>query len=238
MPSVLIKYRNSRLIARLDKLLGSPLRTFYDSRALVQLQGLIKDYSPYSASSLRPSGLCVISNDILLNNRKTILEFGSGISTIIIASCIKQTGGNLITIEHDEAWLNIIRNKLRKAGLLKYVNTINAPLEDCFDGDNKIAWYKKSVVDLAILNNTFDLILVDGPPAYKKEWEKRRNFALKSFVNNLSSKAAIYLDDVDRRSERKIFISWCNTLTAKGTIDLLKGDIGAIHLGDRYNPFL
>src|SRR5690606_36365313 len=47
-------------------------------------------YLPFSGSSLRPFCLNHILNDIVINNRKHIIEFGSGISTILIGRLIKK----------------------------------------------------------------------------------------------------------------------------------------------------
>lgn len=44
-----------------------------------------KTYLPHSKSSLNYSSINSLLNDVVINNRKNIIEFGGGLSTIYLA---------------------------------------------------------------------------------------------------------------------------------------------------------
>lgn len=79
-----------------------------DIYALNLLRPLITGYpyTPFTGASFRPFWLAYIIIDIVLNSRNNIIEFGYGVSTIIIGRLIKKNNlkANLISIEHDANW--------------------------------------------------------------------------------------------------------------------------------------
>ena len=58
-------------------------------------------------------------NDIVTNDRKSIVEFGSGMSTIMIGRLIKNNGldSRLVTVEHDKGWVDVLAGILRKESI-------------------------------------------------------------------------------------------------------------------------
>jgi hypothetical protein len=50
--------------------------------ALAMLPGA---YLPWSAGTMRPAVFVTVCNDIVLNDRRRIVELGSGISTVLLA---------------------------------------------------------------------------------------------------------------------------------------------------------
>jgi len=80
-----------------------------DILAMQYLAPLSKTYLPWTIASMRPSGLVKVLNDIVVNRRYCIVECGGGVSTYYIASLIKERGGHLYTIEHDKAWVSILK---------------------------------------------------------------------------------------------------------------------------------
>src|SRR5690606_38250097 len=62
-------------------------RRLEDVHALIVLQPLLVGHPvlPLTGSALRPHCLTHLINDILINRRRRILEFGTGLSTILLA---------------------------------------------------------------------------------------------------------------------------------------------------------
>ena len=97
------------LIKYIDRFRTALLR---DVLAMQALAPLTEGYIPWNAASMRPSSVMVILNEIMFNHRQSILECGSGISTIYIAALLRNTGGHLFTVENDPGWINTIRGIL------------------------------------------------------------------------------------------------------------------------------
>ncbi|MDN5214505.1 class I SAM-dependent methyltransferase [Fulvivirgaceae bacterium BMA12] len=193
--------------------LSSKINNVY---SLGLLQNLLVDFPfvPYTKFGLNPTGLLFIINDILINNRKYIIEFGAGVSTIVIARLIKKNSLNtrLISVEHDEGWLEMIANTLQKEKLSQNVKPIYAPLSECDLSINGMKWYNTKTLDNYIADQKFDAIIVDGPPSYSKEIMFSRYPAIPYLKDKLNTNIAIYLDDVEREGEREILKKWSEIL--------------------------
>ncbi len=101
----------------------------HDQYALEVLQPLLNNdpYLPFSEFSLRPSHLVRVFNELVLNDRRLVIEFGSGISTILLGRLIKKNNLNtkVVAIDHDVNWVNKVNNLLRKEGTSTYINQGN-----------------------------------------------------------------------------------------------------------------
>lgn len=183
--------------------------------AFNQISQLFNDgtYLPFTDSSLNFNALSVILNDIVINERKTIIEFGSGISTIIIAMLIKKNhleNVNFTSVEHDINWFNAMQTILLKRNLSDYVNLINADLVDSNISINNNKWYDQEVL-LEVLKNKslkVDCLIVDGPPAYYAEVALSRYPALPFLLPFMNEKCSIFLDDTNRKGEQIILEKW------------------------------
>ncbi len=94
---------------RLRKDLDLVLWKTGNADALIQLQQLSpKDsFIPFTHWSMPPILILHILNDIIINSRKNIVEFGSGASTLYIARLIRaqKLECKLIAVESDKGWL-------------------------------------------------------------------------------------------------------------------------------------
>jgi len=60
-------------------------RFLMDMHAMQVLAPLLGGtYLPFSSASMRPAALAVVANDIVLHDRRRVLECGSGISTVVL----------------------------------------------------------------------------------------------------------------------------------------------------------
>jgi hypothetical protein len=181
-----------------------------DIYSLNLLQPLLcGSYLPFTGSSLRPFCLVHILNDIIVNRRQTILEFGAGISTIMIGRLIKRNGlpAKLVSVEHDPKWIGAMRSYIVREELEDVVEIIHAPLTACHLSTHFNLWYDTSVLDYE-LADSYDMVIIDGPPAWEENKQEARFPALPYIFDRLSGHSSVYLDDANRAGERSIIERW------------------------------
>ena len=110
---------------------------------------------PYNTWSISPQGMMVIINHILINNVKTIVEFGSGISTIFLNNLSLKNNLDLkiISVDHDATWQNTIKEKYNVSAVEFIACNLNNTLKF---KDNNYLWFdgealkhiKKETIDL------------------------------------------------------------------------------------------
>ena len=222
---------------RLEKTNSLNTTKIFDTYALNLLQPLLNGYPllPFTSRSLRPSALITILNDIVANGRTRIMEFGSGISTIMMARLIKrnQLNANVITVENNESWSNLLTELLKKEDLDQFVKIICAPLSECDLALESSKWYDRTNMTIEISNKTFDLLLVDGPSAFESGQEKSRYPALPYLFDQLYANCSIYLNNASRKGEAFVLQCWEEKFSLKFQ---LKG--GNLAYCSRGNAFL
>lgn len=174
-----------------------------DLRALDLLRPLLPAaYLPWTEASIRPAALAAICNDVVIRRRRTVVELGSGISTLVLGRLLGRLGGRLVTVEHDGQWLGIVADLVAAAGVADAVDLRHAPLVD--------GWYDRSVVGKALADATapIDLLLVDGPPAWRPGAEMSRLPAADVLAPHLAADATVVLDDIHRPGEQEIVRRW------------------------------
>lgn len=222
-----------------DFVLKDIVLEFKDMKCLHGLKDLHDSYLPWSGASIRPTALVYIFNDVMINGRKAIVECGAGISTVYIASLLKQIGETdrmLYSIDHDENWLSIIRKQLEDNDLEGFVKLIHAPLvHSDYCQDETQTWYDPEKIRSVIGNETIDLLFVDGPPANKKGFEESRYPALPFFKENLAENMTVLLDDADRKGEAKIAEKWAREFGLPFKKSILSGNVFICKEGFYYN---
>ena len=166
---------------------------------------LISDFS------MTAYGLVFLSNEIIINKRKNIIEFGSGISTIYLAlSILKHNlNGNITTIENDAVWFERVKSKLAELQLTPFVNLIYAPLMDDVELGKSNKWYNSAVIDKRLnKSKPFDMVVVDGPSAFEPDIELSRYRAIPYLYNMLAKDNAVFLDDANRNGENAVIKLW------------------------------
>jgi glycosyltransferase involved in cell wall biosynthesis len=116
--------------------------------------------------------------DYILTNIKhgsNILEFGSGLSSRELSKAY-----NVTSIEHNPEFINLYHQQYTYSELQK--KDLHYREEDCLK---------------ALSMHDYDLILIDGPPAYRRNNKKSR-LGFQKYVNYISKKSIIVFDDVHR----------------------------------------
>jgi predicted O-methyltransferase YrrM len=159
---------------------------------------------------MRSGGLVVVCNDVVLNDRRRILELGSGVSTVMLARLLAQLGGpekrRLVAVEHDARWCRWVTGQLAAEGVGADVTVVEAPLRVPAALDGGLAWYDETVVEAAL--DVIDLLVVDGPPAFEAGLGLARHRALPVLRDRLAPGATVVLDDVERAGEQEVLRRW------------------------------
>jgi 16S rRNA G966 N2-methylase RsmD len=202
---------------------------YADNLVLRQLLKEFKTYIPWTQYAIRPFAIAIVLNDIVLNSRKFYIEFGSGISTFLAAKLIQLNNLDckIVSVEHDDNWLKIVKDTLQKEGLDHLVELLHIPLKSQ-ENDviaKTINWYDKEELKSKLPSHQYDIVLVDGPPGEKK----MNRFPAIEFLNDnslLSPDLVVYLDDYNRNEEKRIVKYWEDILNIKFDSVLNKIAIG------------
>jgi predicted O-methyltransferase YrrM len=144
---------------------------------------------------------------LLSDPPRTILELGSGSSTILIARVMEAQGAPPyahIAVEHDAAFLDRSRAYARLNGVADRITFAHCPLVPI--ETLRMEWYA-DVPDL-LAGRRIDLLIVDGPPAYRAGQERARLPALEVLYPHLAAKCTVILDDANRPGEVEVFRAW------------------------------
>jgi len=206
-----------------------------DGLATQRLIPLTEAYLPWSPSALSATVVEKLLNEIIVNQRSSIVECGGGMSTIYIARLLQQRAdGHLHTIEHDGEWLTLLKDLLDERGLDEHVSLIHAPLQPTEQAWSGEQWYSVEIVRNALKSVTIDLVLVDGPPAYRPEISHSRYPAVPILSEFLMDQYTIVLDDIDREGEKEIIKEWECQLGIDFDICLLDGNFAIGTKGEAF----
>jgi hypothetical protein len=86
-----------------------------------------------------------------------VLECGSGVTTVVLATARRCFGTEVLSLEHERTWADAVRRRLRWL-LLPCDHVVHRPLERRGSHD----WY---AVDESEVPGTVALVVCDGPPA-------------------------------------------------------------------------
>lgn len=188
-----------------------------DTLSAQQLAPLLTAYPylPHTSFSLRYSSMAYLLNDIIINNRKVVVEFGAGMTTVVLARFIKQAGLKDITlfsVEQDGEWLSIVeRYLLAEAADMERVHLVHAELRECALALNGLEWYDSEKLRLLeAYRGRVDCVLVDGPKANRTSQALSRYPALPYLYSYLAPSCSVFLDDTNRAAEKSIVALWAN----------------------------
>lgn len=167
-------------------------------------------YLPHSDSAINSDAIEMILNDIIVNRRMRIVEFGSGLSTIYIAKLLSKDREKeciFYSFEHDIAWVQVVNRLLKQEKISDYVRIVHAPLSPSHEyyKDTSREFYSPEVIRSSLSNiNDIDCVIIDGPPAYMQGGGLSRLPALPALKEWLSDEFSCFLDDVNRDGEKEI----------------------------------
>jgi predicted O-methyltransferase YrrM len=162
--------------------------------------------------SLPPTRGWAASPDLLLHLAQhaqktqptTIVECGSGVSTLVLSRCLSKAGrGHVLSLEHNPGFAQQTRDNLARAGLDDWATVVDAELVPYELGGQQYLWYSTKGLPS---NLSIDLLLIDGPPSITGK--NTRYPAGPVLFKYLSARGVVFLDDADRVEERETLSRW------------------------------
>jgi len=127
-----------------------------------------------------PEGGALLAWLVRLLNARRVLEIGTsnGVSTIWMARALRETGGELITLEVDARKVELARTNLERAGLADLVTIVEGP----------------ALTSLEALGGPFDLVFIDADKPKYPDY-------LRAVRDKLRPGALIVADNVSEDNE-------------------------------------
>ncbi len=148
---------------------------------------------------------------IIRNNRpKTVVELGSGVSTLVAAAALRENGaGQLLTLESDEQHAETTARLLETEELLEFAQVEFAPLEPWTPKKpsplgEQWSWYRTA--GALSKHDSIEVLIIDGPPQATGRFA--RFPAIPELRQKLARGALVVLDDARRPDEQAITSAW------------------------------
>ncbi len=190
----------------IDAIESAEARLFSQLEALDWLHAELRLAHPLPATrgyAAAPDALVELVRIIDRVAPATVLELGSGVSTIVIARRLQQLGhGHLVALEHLPEHAERTRAELASQGLADVATVVDAPLEEVSVGPATWSWYELRPGVPAVI----DALFVDGPPG--GTGSLARYPALPLLRDRLVPGATVFVDDGDRPDEQEMVRRW------------------------------
>jgi predicted O-methyltransferase YrrM len=197
--------RSGREVMRLQR------EQTHQVEALLQLFSGFAPRAPMPSSggwALNPTGLLEVLSLVERHRPKTVLELGSGVSSVWLAYALEKTGGRLVTIDHEQKYAERTSSLLSLHGLDQIAEVRIAALRPMSVAGADFRWYDPDAfADLSEV----DLLVVDGPPG--ATGPVARYPALPMLEEKLAASATVVLDDVQRPDEQETIRRWTETIS-------------------------
>lgn len=214
--------RHRELLADLERLqreltagiAGGARQSATDTASLLNLFSLLpvqQEVPPPDGWAMEAQSLLALVAHVLGRpGPTTVVECGSGTSTVWLAYALRQRGGGrIVALEHDEEYATLTRDALARNGLTPWAEVRTAPLEKVEVGGSAHRWYAASSWrDL----REVDLLVVDGPPGYVGRRGRYPAFPL--LAPALSPGSVVVLDDAHRPGEAQVLERWTSEAPA------------------------
>ena len=220
------------------RIIARTLGKLYDIYALQLLQREQQGFVAWTSSALRPGAVASIVNDIVINQRRQVVEFGSGISTLAIARHLPDATYSCISFEHDADWAKTVNTMLDNEGIGTHCRVVHAPLRPSDHSIDGSDWYDVDIVRNKLRGLNINLVLCDGPLADNPALTLSRYPAIPEIREHLAKDYAVYLDDIDRRGERKIARRWGQLLDVRFNEQLVRGSFAVASKGKYLNALI
>ena len=199
-------------IRRFDEKLGQRFdRSIWPQmKSLTSLYRLIDgkiDFPPTRRWAVSPDLLHHVAEHIRRHAPTTIVECGSGTSTVVMAHLLNALGqdGHIYAIEDHAPTRDAVRVQLQRHDLERFVTLVVAPLaERQYPGyETLFHWYSLGINSVPA---GIDLLIVDGPASTVNECA--RYPAAPELFPKLARDAHVFVDDTNREEEQRMLRRW------------------------------
>ena len=175
--------------------------------SMAALAPLVGDtYLPWSTYSANPDLVRQVCNEVVINRRESIVEFGSGLMTVALVALARNLDLPLTiaSVDEDARWLETVQEMIGDAGPAS-LELIHAPVVE-YAGDSPFgkpfSWYDPA--SLEGIQQSVQLAIVDGPAGIGADrWP-----AMPWLQERLAPECAVVLDDVHLSGIRAIGKDW------------------------------
>ncbi|WP_051172732.1 class I SAM-dependent methyltransferase [Microbacterium indicum] len=203
----LLRYANNQLRAVQRTLKFMPRELLTDTQAMYQL---MQRYRPMATLpniagwALSPTGLLALTDIVVKSQATTVVECGSGTSTLWLAYAMRSLGrGKVTAIDHLPEYVERTRAIIREHDLEDYAEVVHAPIVERSTPRGDYPWYGFTLDEI---DGAIDVLLVDGPP--QSTGSHARYPAIPAFAPRLARGAWLVADDVDRADEQEMIEWW------------------------------
>lgn len=159
----------------------------------------LRDFSLTNEWSIGEEAFATLEQDMSQLEPRTIVEFGSGTSSIRLALAFP--AARLLCLESNEKYFHQLQETLRAEGLASDRLRVELrPLKV-----QKLGWGLYQTYAPGPFPDEVDAVLIDGPPHSTK---RGRQACLYQVANRLRVGGRVYLDDYDRPIERRVVQNW------------------------------
>lgn len=170
---------------------------------LCERLGLIQGI-PYTPQwSAAPDFLQLIVDHVLTHKPQTIVECGSGLTTLMLARCCALNGsGHVHSLENGADYAANTRREIARYGLDEYSTVLHAPLTLHAVNGVEYQWYDTA----SLTARNIDLLIIDGPPGFLQRHS--RYPALPLLRMRLAARCTVFMDDAARPDEQELVEMW------------------------------
>ena len=188
--------QEARATQQLVRALDAQTQSAVNLRTLLTITRPLPVLGRFTASA---DLLVVLVEELLARRPRTVVEAGSGVSTLVLALAVEQHGldTRVVALEHLPAYAEQTRALLRKHEVEHRAEVREAPLADVGLPGHDTPWYDPAA--LADLDDV-GLVLVDGPP--EAIGEAVRWPLLPLLVERLAPACTVLVDDTARPGRR------------------------------------
>lgn len=159
-------------------------------------------------STLAEDTLAFIKEYVIEFKIKRILEFGSGLSTMlntkILQDHLKFEDYTYVSVDDSAKYLQITVEAVQEKYPNHRVQFIHAPISNINVNRTKLESYSNKVLYPVVKPLEFDLVLIDGPMGHRYG----REFPLYAALPSLTDQTLVLLDDSNRSYEQDNIDVW------------------------------
>ena len=180
-----------------------------DASALLTLHDLYPtpgEHVPLTSWSAYPATALMLTEHVReLPADSTVLELGSGATTVWMALASRRRGGDvrIVSLEASADFAEVTRTAVRRNGVDDLVDLRVAALDAVTTKHGEQQWYEApSWSDLTGIS----LLFIDGPPG--GTGPHARYPAVEQLADRLAPGAIVVIDDADRDDEKAMLADW------------------------------
>jgi len=187
---------------RLSEIKETQHNLYRQQQALQSIHALIDIRSPLPTMgewAASPDFLQIIIKILLEKKPLTVIECGSGVSSVVIGYLLEKNGqGHLYSLENSDVYTTKNKTLIQQHTLENQVSILHAPLIQATKNKAQKKWYDTSQISDI---QSIDVVIVDGPAG-------DRYPVLARLCPQLSNKAIIIVDDCKREKDRENVLRW------------------------------